>query len=243
MRRGMGYIEKERFFRFVRVNELDRFACDGFCVEEITFGLDVMISFGKRKRIPLIAGGDDRSEKLVEASLKGPVVFRSVFCEIVTDMPFSTHVGRVSRLFERFGDRHTVAIQIPSVARLAVVVSSHKPKTSPVRVEPRKQRGTGRTTTTTVVKLAEAQAATREYVKIRSINLPAIATDVRVAHVIDHDDDNIRPLLRKPCCTRHEKKKREQHSAFFLTLHNMNSAARYREMGILLSCMSLRLLS
>ena len=44
-----------------------------------------------------------------------------------------------------------------------------------------------------VVELGETQPALGQPVEVGSLDFPAIAPDIRVAHVIDHDEDDVGP--------------------------------------------------
>jgi len=60
------------------------------------------------------------------------------------------------------------------------------------RVQPGEQRGARGTASRCVVELGEAQAALGERVKVRRLNLAAVASKIREAHVVRENDDDVR---------------------------------------------------
>jgi len=63
--------------------------------------------------------------------------------------------------------------------------------TSLMCIETSEEGGAGGAATGGVVELSEAEAVGGEGVEIGGLDLAAVATDVGVAHVIGHDDDDI----------------------------------------------------
>tara|TARA_B100000586_G_scaffold197923_1_gene146338 strand:- start:138 stop:359 length:222 start_codon:yes stop_codon:yes gene_type:complete len=44
-----------------------------------------------------------------------------------------------------------------------------------------------------IIKLGEPEPALGKFIKVRRFDLTPITSDVRVTHIIDHDEDDIRP--------------------------------------------------
>src|SRR5262245_16444973 len=58
------------------------------------------------------------------------------------------------------------------------------------------QTGARRATTRTVVELIESRPSGSQGVDVRRLNFTAVATDIRVTHVVDHNYDDVRPATR-----------------------------------------------
>ena len=58
-------------------------------------------------------------------------------------------------------------------------------------VHPREQRCPRRAATRGIIKLRKAKPIRRQFIQRRRLNLTALATDVRKAHVVGHDDDDV----------------------------------------------------
>jgi hypothetical protein len=61
-------------------------------------------------------------------------------------------------------------------------------------IEAGHETGTGGAAAGGIVELRKAQAVGSQAVKMRSINFSAVATDIRVAHIVGHDKQDVRPL-------------------------------------------------
>ena len=75
-----------------------------------------------------------------------------------------------------------------------ILVAHHPAYTGLMRVGAGEERGASRAAAAGVVKLSEADAAVGKGVKVWGVNLTAVAADVAPAHVIGHDDDDVRLL-------------------------------------------------
>jgi hypothetical protein len=53
--------------------------------------------------------------------------------------------------------------------------------------------GPGGMTLGGVVELGETEPILSKLIKVGSLDLPTVTTDVRVAHIIDHDQNKVRP--------------------------------------------------
>jgi len=61
-------------------------------------------------------------------------------------------------------------------------------------VKPGHQRGPGRTAASCVVKLRKAQPTGGKPVQIRRMNLTTITADIRISHIVSHNQDDIGPF-------------------------------------------------
>ena len=113
-----------------------------------------------------------------------------------SDMPFSGHAGPIPRLFQDFGDGHTSIVQ-PSLvgARRAIlltpVLMGHPTDPGLVGMKPRQEAGPGRAAAGGIVELAEAEALLGQAVEGRRTDFVAVAADVREAHVVGHDQEDV----------------------------------------------------
>ena len=70
----------------------------------------------------------------------------------------------------------------------------HMPDADLVRMEPGHQGGPGGAASSAVVELGEAHASLGQSVEVRGVDFPAMVTEVGKAHVVYHDEDDVRPL-------------------------------------------------
>ena len=138
----------------------------------------------------------DGAEEFVEAALAGPIVLGIGGFHLGGDVPFSGHVGAVAGGLERFGDGEAFLVEVALVLG-EPVVAGHVTDAGLVRVESGEEGGAGGATAGRIVKLGEAHSVGGEGVEIGGFDLAAVATDVGVAHVVGHDDDDVRPFGRK----------------------------------------------
>jgi len=69
----------------------------------------------------------------------------------------------------------------------------HAVVTDRVGVVTGEELGPGGVALGSVVELCEAETVPGQSVEIRSLNLPAIAPDIGIAHVVNHDEDDVWP--------------------------------------------------
>ena len=60
-----------------------------------------------------------------------------------------------------------------------------------MRIQPREQRGSCRTAASGIVEVSKPQPVCSQPIKIGSLDFAAVAANVRVPHVISHDDNNV----------------------------------------------------
>ena len=105
-------------------------------------------------------------------------------------MPLAGHERTVSARTQRLGNGDTVVTQVALVGPEPAIVD-HVPHAGLVRVEAGQQRGPRRTAPGTIVGLGKADAACRQAIQVRRRDLGAIASQVRVAHVVGQDEHNV----------------------------------------------------
>jgi hypothetical protein len=144
----------------------------------------------------------ERAVKAVEAALsrrrmpgaageRGPHL-RLVHGVLPADVPLAGHEGAVAGAAQRLGEGDAIVAEIALVLA-AAEVADHLAHARLVRMEAGQQRGAGRAAARAVVELAETDAARGERVEVRGADLGAVAADVREAHVVGEDHDDVRP--------------------------------------------------
>ncbi len=71
------------------------------------------------------------------------------------------------------------------------VFVGHMANAALVGIETGEQRGAGGTAPAVVVELGEAEAVRGEFVEIGGVDFAAVTADVREAHVVGHDEDDV----------------------------------------------------
>jgi len=111
------------------------------------------------------------------------------------EMPLAGHACKIASIPQQRGDAHNSLIQIPLVSRLALLVGcdslSHRAKTSEMVVCATEQHRPSWRTRRCCVEVAEQHAGLRQGVEVRRANLSAKWTNVRVAHIVHHDEQNV----------------------------------------------------
>ena len=130
------------------------------------------------------------AEEFVKSALAGPVVLGRVVSDLGRDVPFAGEVSAVAGGLESLGNGHAFLVEESLILREAVV-AGHMSNSGLVGVEPGEKRGAGGAATAGVVELREAQAVGGEFVEIRGFDFPAVTSDVGIAHVIGHDDNDV----------------------------------------------------
>ena len=138
-------------------------------------------------QLEIVRAAADQAEVFVESPIRRPVG------PALTNVPLARHERRVARFLEHFRDRDAAVVQVALVGRAAAVVD-HVPDPRLVSVESGQQRCAGRAAAARVVELSEAQSLRCQRVQVRRRDLAPVASDVGEAHVIGHDDDDVRAL-------------------------------------------------
>jgi len=105
-------------------------------------------------------------------------------------MPFTTHVGAIIRALERFRDRDALFIQIARIAFRTGIVGKDSDSRL-MRVQSREKRCSGRAASRSVVELSKPQTIRGQAIQIGRTHFPAIATNIRIAHVIIENQEDI----------------------------------------------------
>ena len=107
-------------------------------------------------------------------------------------MPFTGHKRGVPGCFQNFGDGHAIPIKMPLIPTQRRRCG-HRAHAGLMSVKPRHQRGSRGAAAGRVVKLRITQSVLREPIEIGRLNFASVTSDIRKAHIIGHDQNNIRP--------------------------------------------------
>ncbi|MBA7659634.1 hypothetical protein ES703_67619 [subsurface metagenome] len=195
VRRRVGDIHKERFIRAVLTNEFDGVVADGVgVIKVITIRRYLCIVTSQRARIVEAAGAVNSSEEAVEPALARPVVLRAIRPAVSGHVPLAGHVRTVTGLFEHLGDGYTAVVQVAAITVITSVIH-HVSDACLVLVEPGHQRSPRRAAAGGVVELRKAQAAGGKSIHVGRVNFTTIAADVRISHIVSHNQNNVRPFV------------------------------------------------
>ena len=170
-------------------------------VEVLTVAFDVVVPPGERHGIKEAARPVNRAVEGFEPPVERPVGALLGFdhlarlAEVVGDVPLPAHAGGVARVAEGFGHRRTVGGEFTAVA-LGPTVVDHVPHPRLVRIATGHERRPGGAAPRGVVEVREADPVGGEPVEVRGANLAPEAPDVRVAHVVGHDQHEVGAVLR-----------------------------------------------
>ncbi len=116
---------------------------------------------------------------------------------LLAEMPLAGHGGEVAGFAQHFGHRYALFVEPSGCARRTFTDDViQMPHPGLMWIESGQQAGTRGRTTRRVVKLREAHSLCRQRVKIGRRNFAAITPDVRPAHVVDKNDDDVGPGIR-----------------------------------------------
>ena len=112
---------------------------------------------------------------------------------IEANMPLAGHESEVpcSRKYLRKGD--ALLIKMPTIPGCSLVIR-HPTHSGLVRIETGQQSGPRRTATTRVVKLRKLDPPLCQCIEMRCRNLTSVRPDVRKAHVVDKNHNDIGTL-------------------------------------------------
>src|SRR5579884_2719983 len=130
----------------------------------------------------------------IEALLKAAFPWHDAM--FLADVPFADHGGEVTRATHHFAHGDAGVIETTAIT-WQVVVLCHVADARFMRIEAGEQRGAAGTATAGVVELGEPQAGRRELVEVRRRNFASVTTDIGEAHVINQDDNDVRPGWRR----------------------------------------------
>ena len=194
----VGHVHEERpvaVILGVVANVLGRVLADGVGVEKVgRVGADQFIVAGERVRVVEAAGAVDSSEEMVKPALKRPVellVF-AVRPRLFGHVPFPGGVRAIPGRSHGFADRQAMPVQPGRIAGKPPI-PKHVPDPRLMRIQPGQQRTPRRAASARIVKLRKTNAALCQPVEVRRVDFAPVATDIGVAHVVRHDEDDIGP--------------------------------------------------
>ena len=212
---GVGHVEEEGLVLLragILINETHRVVADRI---RIIILLRLVLRIGKRRdhriitrqrpRIIKAARSSDRAVEAVKAALQRPVELRAFGHCMLRDVPFAHRISPVTRRFQHLCDGHAALVQIPPIPLLPTILH-HVPNPRLMRIQPRQQRRPRGAAAPGIVELTEPYTALRQPVKIRRLNLPAVAPEIREAHVIRHDEDDVGRCGLQGCSRQQERR-------------------------------------
>ena len=142
----------------------------------------------------LLASSADEREMTLKAALARPAGL------VLTKMPFPNHESLIARLAQRLRQGHDAlfleakisrrADAPPQLIRRALFV--HVADAGLMRIQPAHERSTRGAALSAIVKPRQPHTTRRQRIKRRSAHLAAVATEVGVAHVVHHDEEDVR---------------------------------------------------
>ena len=143
---------------------------------------------------PVVARPAEDAVVAVEAAVRGPVGTERA------DVPLAGHEGLVTVGLERLGQGRRVVAQVALVGtagdrlvelEVGMALGSHVADAGAVGIQTGQQRRPRRAAAGTVVELGVADARFGEGVDMRGVDLPAVAAQIGITHVIHQDDDHV----------------------------------------------------
>ena len=192
---GVSHVHKKRAVVVVFGDELRRIVADRIGVV-IVVGIlrsNQRVVAGQRVGVKETSGPVNRAIETIESALARPVVLARLVgrSDRLGDMPLAGHVAAIARRAQHLGNGHATVVQVTTIAGVTTVVH-HVADSGLVRVQPRHQAGPCRATAARVVELRETQSIGSQLVQSRRGDLASVTPDVRVPHVIGHDQDDVR---------------------------------------------------
>ena len=145
---------------------------------------NMLVIAGQCVRLPIVGSPRDNPEITIKTALKGPTVFRS----------------RPGRYVGRYATSRSCRSDSPRGLRASAMVTQRlfrsprypsKPSSDHhvanpclMRVKPSQHRSPRRTATGGVIELRESQSTASQPVQIWTVDLSAVTTEVRIAHII-----------------------------------------------------------
>ena len=156
----------------------------GNCIRviEILIRLDTFVSILQGVRIVKRTGPKNSSVELVKTSSQG-LEFRIVQLP-ARQMPFARHNRSIAIFSKSLGDRDTLAFEYLQFGYLVII-------------ETRQKRCASRPTFCRVVELSKSQSILRKRIDIRCRDFRSITANITIAHIIDDDKNDVRPILSK----------------------------------------------
>ncbi len=185
VRRGVGQIEKEGLVVLSRfVEKLHCMVGEGVGHVEAVFGWLIGPIVNCHLSGNTLGLGLAGVEVAIESPIGRPV--RTLLAHV----PLARHQRAIARRLQCLGNRDALLVQIALIGGITLV-AHHEPDARLVGVQPRQQRCPRRAAASAVVELREANALGREAVEMGGMDLPTIAADVGVAHIVGHDQHDV----------------------------------------------------
>jgi hypothetical protein len=192
VRRSERQIEEKRLFSTaVLVHVADRLVGEGIRHVEVLrrrrVGFVVEGHLHAFVEPEVIAAAADEAEVLVEPAVGRPVG------ALLSDVPLTGHQRRIPALAQSFRNRHATLVQTSLIRREAAVLD-HVADPGLVRVQSGQQGCACGAAPRGVVELRKADTPPGEPVEVRRSDLGTIASEIGEAHIVSHDQHDIRPF-------------------------------------------------
>jgi len=106
-------------------------------------------------------------------------------------MPLAGQISAIVSLFQYFGDGHALFRQVPTITVDVIVEMGHVTHAHLMWIHAGQETSSCRATSRGIVKLGIAEALRGEAVQVGCIDFAAVASDVRVAHVVSQNENDI----------------------------------------------------
>ena len=114
----------------------------------------------------------------IEPSLCGITTVRFIECALYCQMPFPTHIGRISVCFEDFGDSRVIGRYLSAVSGPVLVDSRHPSHSRFMLVTSGQEGGTAGATASGVFELAETHSVLCQKINVRSLNFSSVTSQI-----------------------------------------------------------------
>jgi hypothetical protein len=202
-------VGKERFavttIRLDVVNHFVRVGFGGVIVVRQTRQVASVFGEDQARRIsryvrhaPVISTAIEQAEIALETAGCGDLVWR------LAKMPLARHIRVVSRLFQQLRQCHHIVIEVTFVSWNALLIGcgpfAHIAEAVQMGVDAREQHRTRRRATCVCVEICETNAVCGQRVNVRRLYFSAKRTNIGVAHIIGHDQYDIRSAICRLLC-------------------------------------------
>ena len=150
--------------------------------------------------LELVGDGVEEPVVALESAAERPLVVRPDRGDLVGrgDVPFADRERAVTGIAQDLRERARVDRNRAALARKTAVGVRDDRHADRVVVAPGEQRSAGGRAQRRRVEARVREAARREGVHVRRLDLAAVAAEAAEAHVVEHDDDDVRAAGRRP---------------------------------------------